>query len=218
MQVVGQGTDISDSVNFIINHDIDVLFLDIKLIEGDAFTLIRKLRLLKKSMPPVILFTGFTEFDYAQKSINDYKDCVVLLLEKPFWKDWDQKEVEILKEVEKYNLIHKASFDKISVRTQNTTYKLNLDDIVCISTDETIKSSGKIILFSIKNGPLTFTDSLASFEKKLNNNFIRISKYAIVNKNKIERFEHISKNLFLEELSQPLKVGEKFEADLMKSL
>jgi DNA-binding LytR/AlgR family response regulator len=218
MEVVGQGNDIKDSFHFIINHEVDVLFLDIKLIEGDAFSLISKLRLTMKSMPPVVLFTGFTEFDFAQKTINDFKDCVVLLLQKPFWKNWEQKEDEILKEVFNYRLTHGEVLDKISVRSQNTTYLLKIDDIVSMSTDENNKSSGKIILFSIKNGALTLNDSLSSFEKKLNHDFQRISKYAIVNKTKIERFDHINKLLYLEELTSPFKVGEKYEEDLLKIL
>ena len=218
MEVVGQGNDIKDSLEFIINHDIDVLFLDIKLIEGDAFNLIGKLRLMMKTMPPVVLFTGFTEFDYAQKTINDYKDCVVLLLQKPFWKNWEQKEDDILKEVYHYQLTHGEVLDKIAVRSQNTTYLLKIEDIVSLSTDENNKSSGKIILFSIKNGALTLNDSLATFEKKLNHNFQRISKYAIINKTKIERFDHINKLLYLEELTSPIKVGEKYEEELMKLL
>lgn len=216
MEVIGQGNDIRDSLDFIVHNEVDVLFLDIKLIEGDAFNLISKLRQLMKSLPPVVLFTGFTEFDFAQKTINDYKDCVVLLLQKPFWKNWEEKEEEILREVYKYQSTHGESKDKIAVRTQNTTYLLKIDDIVSLCTDENNKSSGKIILFSIKNGSLILNDSLTAFEKKLTQEFIRISKYAIVNKNKIERFDHINKLLYLDELTSPLRVGEKYEEILLK--
>lgn len=218
MEVVGKGTDVSDSFDFILNNEIDVLFLDIKLIEGDAFTLIRKLRYSKNEMPPVILFTGFEEFDDAQQSINEFKDCVVLLLKKPFWSHWDQKEEDIIREVRKYQMEHRVVAQRITVRTQNTSYALSINDIISVSTDDSQKSSGKIIVFSLKNGPLILFDSLTSFEKRLDNNFLRISKYAIINKSKIERYEHISKNLYLEELTAPFKVGEKYEQSLLDYL
>lgn len=218
MTLVGKGTDITDSIKFILSNDIDVLFLDIKLIEGDAFSLIRKLRHLKKDMPPVVLFTGYAEFDYAQQSLNEFKDCVVLIMKKPFWQDWEQKEEDIISEVIKYQLAHRIVSDRITVRTQNTSYVLTLDDIVSICSDDNVKSSGKIILFSIKNGALIISDSLSSYERKLDNRFLRVSKSAIINKNKIERFEHLNKNLHLEELSTPIKVGERYEADLLKCL
>jgi len=68
------------------------LFLDIKIKGGDAFQLLRTLKRKNVDIPPVIVNTGFAEFEYVQKAHNEFGDYVIMILKKPFWEDWAEKE------------------------------------------------------------------------------------------------------------------------------
>lgn len=80
--VLGDAESITEALELITKQKPDSVFLDIKLREGDAFRLLEMLDMLKVDIPPIILNTGFAEFEYAQRALNDFSQEIIMLIKK----------------------------------------------------------------------------------------------------------------------------------------
>ena len=82
--VQGEAETVPEAIELIKNVNPNAIFLDIKLREGDAFTVLSNLRGFLKKQPYIILNTGYAEFEIAQKVVNEFSDYEIMLIKKPF--------------------------------------------------------------------------------------------------------------------------------------
>ena len=118
----------------ILRHQPDALLLDIKLRGGDAFQLLTKFDREERKCPPVIMMTGFTEFEYVQRAINDHRDKVIKVLQKPFWENFDEEFDECIEALEAFRQSQKITTANgpsgpVYVKNNSVTYRLELEDI-----------------------------------------------------------------------------------------
>jgi|GEM_PF-6928671 DNA-binding LytR/AlgR family response regulator len=77
---------------FVANHQhIDALFLDIRLSEGTAFDILRKLVILKITIPPVVIITAERDQGYVLQMKNTYNEEIVYYFQKPFDDMWREE-------------------------------------------------------------------------------------------------------------------------------
>lgn len=170
LELKGECKDAIEASNFLRNHQVDLIFLDIQMPEIDGLQFIRTL-----NKPPAIIFTtAFREF--APEAFD--LDVVDYLL-KPISFD------RLLKSVNKFferraNSIPKITADDadkgfIYVKANRKMYKVPVADIMYIeSLDEYVKvhTPGKI---------LVSRETISTFEEKLpKNSFVRIHRSFIV--------------------------------------
>jgi len=84
--VVGDAESVDSAFRLIVSCKPDCAFLDIKLIGGDAFLLLNRLKMQGIKMPSFVIVTAFQE--YAIQAINEYHAHIVYYLVKPFGQDW----------------------------------------------------------------------------------------------------------------------------------
>ena len=175
-QVVAEAAGVDSACEAFRSTPVDVLFLDIKLAGGDAFQLLRRLKKDEQVLPPVVINTGFREFELAQRALNEFGDCVIHLLQKPFWNNWPEKEALILSKIEEF--YQRRAKDRIGIATgrQLTVYKVS--DIVCIRTGEKGKGQVEIVL---ENGQDTANITLKNLLQKLPATFRQINRFTVVN-------------------------------------
>jgi two-component system LytT family response regulator len=200
MIVIGEADSVNSGYEIIVNNDADAVFLDIKLRGGDAFQILHRLKRNGIHIPAIIINTGFDDFEYAQKSHNEFREEVIMILKKPFWDNWRQKEDEIIKRIFIYK--KKLSPDTFSqknfqIRTDNITHIVRFDDIILIETGMKNKGTGKNTMFC-KNKSFTIYKSLRIIDNELPSNFVRISRFAIININYLENINNTDQTVHLQ--------------------
>jgi len=217
--VVGEAESVGEGIQLLQSCDTDAVFLDIKLREGDAFQILNHLKKTNQKIPPIVLITGYNDFEYAQRTFNEYRDCVVRILQKPFWEDWDNKEKEIIQSIRESidNREPKAFFaqDKMSIKNDYKTYLLHYDEIQYIEVAEELKGTGKMKIVTDTDS-YYISYSLRLILSALPNNFIQISRFALVNGERISYFDHSDHVLFLKGLDRNFGVGQSYQEQLQK--
>ena len=89
--------------------------------------------------------------------------------------------------------------------------------MLLIETDLNSKGKGIVILHTIDN-QYQVNRSLRSFESELSSDFLRVSRYALINLNFIERIDHKDQTLHLRHHDSYVGVGDSFKAGLLDVL
>ena len=90
VEVIGSASQIDDAYALIHKTRPDGVFMDIKIIGGDAFQILERLQNTGYGkLPSVAMITGFVE--YAPLSINTFHGCILKYITKPFLKDYKTK-------------------------------------------------------------------------------------------------------------------------------
>jgi two-component system LytT family response regulator len=197
-EVIGEAESVTDAVKLIANNELDAVFLDIKIREGDAFKVLTLLEGINIDIPPIILNTGYAQFDYAQKVVNDYSDEVLMLLKKPFWENWDEKELEIITKLKNGNSDKKNDVElangKLVIRVGRVTHFLEPKDILFVEVESPNSSKTKIC---INDEVLIVNKSLKNIAEVLPPNYVQISRQSYVNVNEVRLFDHEESVLYL---------------------
>ena len=162
----------------------EVLFLDIKLIGGDAFQLLNHLNAQKTPIPPVVINTGFREFEYAQKLHNEFGNEIIFILKKPFWEAWEQHQERIIEALYARNQAERLAGSTwnskrlTSIQNGARLHLVNLDDVIVVKTGP--KGQGKSEL-TFEHHKLNCNIPLIKLLTKLPPDFIQINRFEVIN-------------------------------------
>lgn len=219
LELISQADSVDEAVESIVSTNPDLIFLDIKLIGGDAFDVLNKLISYGHEIPPIVINTGYHEFEYGQLVFNEYKDLVIVILKKPFWEDWEDNEKLILKKY--YEAIYKSQADikkdRILLKTRYKTFVIRINDIQILRILGDKKGKGKTKILT-KNRDYLINRSLSSLEDELPRHFIRINRYEIINGRNIYEYDHSDQVLFLYDINTGLDVGNTYKENFNKFL
>jgi len=221
-KVIGEAASVPAGASLILNRHPDVVFLDIKLKQGDAFALLTIIRSSLDKMPAIILNTGYRDFDLAQRAFNEYKDCVLLILKKPFWHNWKAKEEEILKLVQQHyfqsgDLISYSS-DHFTITRDYKTWRVYFDELLYIEVPPAIKGGGKINIKTTTD-EFVITGSLKNIVADLPPQFIQISRFSIINTKYFRSADHSSHTITIKHSKgKEFKIGKAYKEKLYQQL
>ena len=143
-----------------------------------------------------------------------------MILKKPFWEDWAEKENRIIEKIKLYRhsqLQTEVTISNIIIKQDNSTWFISLEDLFLIETDPGSKGKG-IVTLHTKGNRYQVNRSLRSFEQELPSVFVRVSRYALVNIRFIKRIDHADQVLHLHSYESQVGVGDAFKKDLLKIL
>lgn len=212
--VVGQAASVSEAIKLITKLKPQVLFLDIKIREGDAFHIIETLLEMDYPVPSIVMNTGFADFNNAQRALNEFSDYIVTLLKKPFWLNWNTREIEIYHKImEKIDDDNEPRImeNKLIIRSHEKTFFVTIDEIIFCEVESPGSAKTKIVL---EDEVIIYNRTLARMTDVLPNYFIQISRHAIVNLNKIRSFDHHNHQLQLEHIDRLFDVGNAYRKNL----
>ena len=171
LQIAGECVDAIGAGNFLRNHSVDLIFLDIQMPEIDGLKFIVTL----KNPPAIILTTAYR--DFAPEAFD--LDAVDFLLKpisferfvKSVNKFFDRKAVAVTKVIEEDS----ARF--VYVKADKKMHRISLSEIVYIeSMDEYVK-------VHLQGNVLVTRENISTFEKKLEGcGFVRIHRSFIISK------------------------------------
>lgn len=216
-EVIGEAESVTKALALIPDAKPDALMLDIKLIGGDAFLLLERLRQRGYELPPVVIATGHLDFELAQEATNRFHDHVVHILQKPVLEDWSVKYMRFcdavrrkLKPKEKDT----KKEDVLIITTRKATHQVRLGDI------EYIESAGNnsIVIHTAFSKEIRKSEGLGKFLMDSPPTLIRIHRQHAVNKEKIEYIDHEDRLLFLMGVKKGLSIGDRYYLKLKKLL
>jgi DNA-binding LytR/AlgR family response regulator len=171
--------DAFSAQEYMDEHTVDLLFLDINLPEMSGISFLRSL-----VHPPLVIFTTA----YPQYALDGFDLEIVDFLLKPFSYERFCKAVNKAKE----SLNHKSAFsfsEKMTVRSDRRIYQINMDDILFI------EACGDYVTLQFTDKKLTVHGTLKDWEEKLKNpGFMRVHRTTIINLRKID---HIDGNIIV---------------------
>lgn len=197
-EIIDEAENIEDTLEKLLCHTYDLVFLDINLMDENGIDLAHKIRKMKH--PPYIIFA--TAHDtFAVKAFE--LDAVDYIL-KPFELERIEQAVQKVKRLLNAKQQIQTLSDPIhSPQSQmNTSSYTNNQSVLPIEVDERIYviNLDDIVAISVNNGISTITtlkktyettEPLNYYEKKLPKQlFIKIHRATIINKQYIESVEH----------------------------
>lgn len=201
IEVAGMAGSMDEAFDLVKNTPADVLFLDIKIIGGDAFQLIALLKRQQVPIPPVVIQTGYREFEHAQRIHNEFRDEVMSILQKPFYEDWEKRRDGIIEAIYARQQAERlansnpmSSTKMVAIQDGRHSYLINPGDIVLVKTGA--KSQGRtevVLLHKTVNCNLSLSQLLA----KLPNEFVQINRYEAINIPWITMLDHSAKEVHL---------------------
>jgi two-component system, LytTR family, response regulator len=207
VDLVGSAGEIDDAFNLITQTRPDGVFLDIKIIGGDAFQLLERLQKSNYgTLPPVAMITGFSE--YATQSINDFHGCILKYLTKPFFKDL---KIKLLDCLDAFAEVSRTNRDVIFIKSEGGFRRIKLEDVAYLE----VAGSGKTF-FVMDNLSVKADMTLAKSLELLPPHFVQISRDNAVNIQKIDFMNTAQVSIFGAGKDHTLKLSEKF-ADSLKN-
>ena len=192
LDLAGSCSDALEAIEFLKEHSIDLLFLDINMPKLSGISFLKT----AKNIPEVILTTAYD--DYALES---YELDVVDYLLKPFSFERFLKAVEKAKDKLKKQPIEN---NQINIKSDGKIYRLDVSEI------RYIKSLGDYVAVHTSDQKYITHNTLKNFEKEMpGNSFLRVHKSFIVS---IPHVDFLEGNVLnIEEIQIPIGTTYKDE-------
>ncbi|MFT6810766.1 MAG: two-component system LytT family response regulator [Saprospiraceae bacterium] len=203
ISVVGSAASLNSGFLAIQENQPDAIFLDIQIKGGDAFNLINLLLREQIMVPPIILNTGFTQIEYAQKAFNEFKKYVVEIWLKPFYEGWDEK-IEKAKYLIRNHHTYMPSpisitHDKYKVKSNGSIVILPVQYITHITSSGDLAKKRKSEIHLLLQPDCIVNKTLLQVTEDLYQyNFLRINRNQIINTALINRYDIQEQSLYLD--------------------
>lgn len=220
LEVVGEADNVEDAIELVKKSFADVLFLDIKLIGGTAFQLLTLLKREGVAIPPVVVNTGYRDFEYAQRLHNEFGGEVVAILKKPFYEDWERHQEKIIEALYlRQQQVRLASGQPVAkkllpIQDGRHSFMVNADDVVMVKTGPKGQGKTEVVL---ERQALQSGLSLSQLLAKLPPNFLQVNRYEAINIEWISVLDHTERELKLRN-GCTCSIGGGYYQDLCKWL
>ena len=181
VEIVAKIDNVNDAITFLKNNTVDLVFLDIELIGGNAFTILEALKSINFS---IIFTTAYSEFaikairvdaiDYLLKPI-DSDDLTASMTRFRASHKKEEQYNTLLNEIEgkeEDNAIKKT----LLIKTTQEQHILVIDDIIRCQSD------GSYTTFYTKNKKIMSARNLKYYESMLSDaDFVRVHQSHLIN-------------------------------------
>jgi two-component system LytT family response regulator len=222
LEIVGDAATLDDAFALIVQQKPDAAFMDIRMIGGDAFSLMSRLQSRGVPLPYLVITTGYPE-DFL-KSFNNFQSYIVHYIEKPFleaWEDKFQHAVDSLmarkmKDTDQAHAAQNTSVleDHLFVMSRGSYVRVDFDNIAYLEA----AGGGETIIVT-DTGTLQADVTLAKCLDILpEDRFARISRANIANVRRIMVINREERTVEVrcDSRNKSLGVGDAYYADLLK--
>jgi DNA-binding LytR/AlgR family response regulator len=185
-------------------HDIDLLFLDIGILETDCFDFISNLNY----KPNIIVVSSSDQFALKAFDIN-----IIDYLLKPVEYSRFCRAVDKAIRFHSRREVSNNSDNEIFIKKESSLIKLKLKDIIYIEALE------NYIILTTKDKKFTIHFTMKAIENQLPSEiFIRVHRSFIVNKNMIRTIKENSLDLIIGDKLENFPVGKSFRDLLLNNI
>jgi DNA-binding LytR/AlgR family response regulator len=172
LEVKGHFPNVEAALQFLNQHSVDLLFLDVEMPGATGFELLDRLAY----SPKVILTTSKTEYAY-----NAFEYNVSDFLKKPFTYQRFLEAVQKVTAPTPDNNVNSTATDHIYIKTDGKLIRLNNSDILFI------ESMGDYVKFVSADKKYITHNTIKNLEEKVNKQcFLKTHRSYIINVDKID--------------------------------
>jgi two-component system LytT family response regulator len=217
IEVVGQGADVNGGLRLIRDLQPELLFLDVQLMGGTSFDLLKQLDHFNYK---IIFITAFEEYaiqafrfsaiDFILKPVNpdDLKEAIRKARQAMVRESLEVQIMTLFQNLENIGS-HKR---RIVLRTSNNYYLLNLGDIIRCQSEKNYTH-----FFTVNSEEIVVSRTLKEYEELLEGfNFLRIHQSHLVNMDHIRRYDKSDGGQVVMSDNSRLPVSFRKKEDLMK--
>lgn len=220
VEIVGESDSIEETLEFIQQNQIDVIFIDIQLAEESGLDLAYKLLNLE-NCPMVVFSTAYDEFALQAFELN-----AVDYILKPYEEERVFKTIEKVRKLKENQSVKKTitkkspsrfveRSEKLAITVEEKIVLVNINEINYVGTID-----GKTVIVT-NNQKYQISEPLVNIEKKIQHpSFVRVHRSFLVNINTISEIEpwfHSTYNLIMSDGSK-VPVSRTFTKDLKQIL
>lgn len=184
----------------------DIIFLDIEMPECTGFEMLAKL----KKLPIVVFCTAYDQFsleafetnsiDYLIKPVKLSRIEKTVNKLKSFERDVSSEQIlRLLKQVTNKKVVNKMT--SITVHKNDTLIFIKLSEVAFFEADKSYTTVHSEL------GDYLSTESLSSLEHKLPDNFLRIHRSIIINKDYVNNIQKYFNSRYIITLNDTLKTS-----------
>lgn len=176
-----------DAINLAIDYHPPIAMLDMEL-EGDDLNGLEVGRMIQKINPEtkIVFITGHSKYAVSAFDVHPY-DYIL----KPInVKRLIETIVTLTNSIEKNSVNEKKGIEKIVVKNGNEMLFISVENILYVE-----KADRNTIIHD-ENNAYCVQDTLQELEMKLGNNFLRVHKSYIVNKDKIDKIKEVGERTY----------------------
>ncbi|WP_353779667.1 response regulator [Winogradskyella sp. 3972H.M.0a.05] len=181
-EVVKEASNGVEAVNYIKTYKPDIIFLDIKMPKLNGFEVLQRVK--KSDFKFLVFITAFDNF-----ALKAFENEALDYLLKPF----DRKRFRVLMERIERNieLLNTPEEKILIVKEKNELFRLKIKDIVYI------KAENNYVSLVLNDGLFKKRISIKNISEKLDENFLRVHRSYIINKDKIQKMRHVKSGDYL---------------------
>jgi len=173
LELVAKCYGVPQAMEVLQNESIDLIFLDVQMPDISGIDFLKSLTI----KPIVILTTAYPEY-----ALDGYSFDVIDYLLKPI--SFERFVQSVNKASDQFNFISRRDNnlerDYITIRSEHKIHKVNYNNILYI------EGAKEYVIFYLKEGGRIITlEALKRLEDLLPNNFMRIHKSHIINKDEV---------------------------------
>ncbi|MCB0280762.1 MAG: response regulator transcription factor [Calditrichaeota bacterium] len=198
--------DALQAMNYLTDHQVDLIFLDIKMPKIAGFEFLQTL----SNPPKIIVMSAYDEY-----AIESYEYDVSDYLLKPFSLSRFLRAIDKVRQQINDQQQKEAAQDavpqeeKIFIKDEKKRHQVNLEDILYI------EAAGNYAMIYLENSKILSQEKISDLEKRLENKrFVRIHRSYIVAVNKIQTISgndcHLEKKI--------LPIGRVYKANVNQLL
>ena len=205
LKLVGKCDNAVETISFLHNNSVDLLFLDLNMPELSGLEMLKTLT----NPPKVILTTAYSEY-----ALESYEYGVVDYLLKPiklerFIKDVNKVVEQYSENTVREDIPEKQHSQTIFIKEDQVTYQVNLNDILFV------EAYGNYLKIHTKEKVFVTRDTMHDIEKRLSVElFLRIHKSFIISLSKIESIS--GNRVYIHKTEVP--VGEMYKMALKQKI
>ncbi len=197
---VAEAESIEEALEKMLQHKIDLIFLDIHLTSESGLTLANKLNQLKN--PPMVIFaTAYDEYAIKAFELNA-TDYVLKPFELPRIQAAVQKAYSSYQKKNSYLQEDKSeNLKTIPIQMDERIYIIKIEDIIAIAVDNGITT------IYTNEKEFSTNDTLNAYEEKVKgNSFLRVHRSYLLNINKIVEIQPWFNHTFLVTMNNQVKI------------
>lgn len=199
LEIVGEIDQVAEAILYLNTNKVDLIFSDIALLDGNAFEIYSQVNI----SCPIIFTTAYDQFWMDAFESNGIAYLLKPFSQERFQKAWDkfiilrnadpdkQEWLDNMATLLKKHLPENIYKQRFTINSRQGLYFLNASDIVFFEAQDGLVSAYDA---NGKRHPLTVA-TLKEMEDQVNpNDFFRINRAVLLNKQHIERIERYTKN------------------------
>lgn len=179
LQVVVECDNARDALNYIQEHPVDFMFLDIQMPHVSGIDIVKE----TPNLPQIVFTTGHKEY-----ALESYEYDVTDYLLKPITKERLEKAIEKIQQ--KSKILHdkqEKSTTELFVKVGTQLIKLEYEDILWV------EAQGDYVQIQLRDKKHLVYNRLKTFEQKLPvNKFLKVHRSFIVNMKEVENIQENS--------------------------